>query len=173
MKAMSMREQIPARLAGLIATKPDRLLRQLELSYAALRHDAEGPGRQDLARRLTLRTAAADNAQRDLKDWMKTRAGDDENRQAQLRKVTENVKHDMDRLRNVLQVAALVPGAQVKTKVLQVLLDVHTSLKQMRDSAKKMIEGDFPGQTETPADTEAEALKQRQAAQMRPREGGF
>ncbi|WP_232786635.1 hypothetical protein [Achromobacter sp. DH1f] len=168
-----MREQIPARLADLIATKPDRLLRQLEHSYAALRQDAEGPGRQDLARRLTLRTAAADNAQRDLTDWMKTRAGDDEIHQAQLRKVTENVKHDMDRLRNVLLVAALVPGAQVKAKVLQVLLDVHTSLKQMRDSAKRMIQSDSAGQAEAPVDSEAEALKQRHAAQMRPREGGF
>lgn len=173
MKAIAMREQIPARLADLIATKPDRLLRQLERSYAALRHDAEGPGREDIARRLTVRAAAADNAQRDLADWMKTRAGGDELRQAQQRKITENVKHDMERLRNVLHVAALVPGAQVKAKVLQVLLDVHMSLKQMRDFAQKMNQRDSAGRADALADTEADALKQRQAAKMRLREGGF
>lgn len=166
----SMRERMPAKLAALIAAKPDRLLRQVELSYGELRKDIEGPGRPDFAARLLTRVAAADNARRDLADWLEKQARDEPKNIEQVRRTNQSMNQDLARLRTMLQVAAAVPVVQIKAKALQMLLDVHLSTKELRDLGVKIVD-DFKRSRAAPR-TEGETAtpRQQQADQRRSQE---
>lgn len=174
-KGMATSERMPAKLAALIAAKPDRLLRQVELSYGELRKDIEGPSRPDFAARLLTRVAAADNARRDLTDWLKKQAPDDSKNHERVQRISQSMNQDLARLRAMLQVAAAVPVVQIKAKALQMLLDVHLSTKELRDLGVKMVD-DFKRSRAAPrADAETATADQQQAVQRRSqeRERGF
>lgn len=171
----SLRERLPAKLAALIAAKPDRLLRQVELSYGELRKDIEGPGRPDFAARLLTRVAAVDNARRDLTDWLHRQAPDDSKNDERVQRTSQSMNQDLARLRAMLQVAAAVPAVQIKAKALQMLLDVHLSTKELRDLGIKIVD-DFRRSRAAPrTDGETATARQQQADQRRSqeRERGF
>lgn len=171
----SMREMMPAKLAALIAAQPDRLLHLVELSYGELRKDIEGPGRPDFAARLLTRVAAADNARRDLTDWLKKQTPDDSKNDERVLRTSQSMNQDLARLRTMLQVAAAVPVVQIKAKALQMLLDVHLSTKELRDLGVKMVD-DFKRSRAAPrAGGETAKARQQQADQRRSqeRERGF
>lgn len=169
----SMREAIPERLAALISARPDRLLRQVELSYAALRGDVEGLARIDSVRRLLSRTAELDTAHRNLADWLRDRNEEHPEERARQQKLKQNVDEDLSRLRDVLSVAAALPVAQVKVKALQALLDVHVSVKQLRDLSRRQIEGVRKHLAAEQADVQSEVTRipDHEASRMRQREG--
>lgn len=171
----SKREMMPAKLAALIAAQPDRLLRQVELSYGELRKDIEGPGRPDFAARLLTRAAAADNARRDLTDWLKKQAPHDSKNDERVLRTSQSMNQDLARLRTMLQVAAAVPVVQIKAKALQMLLDVHLSTKELRDLGVKIVD-DFKRSRAAPqADGETATPRRQRADQRRSqeRERGF
>ncbi|MDH0682857.1 hypothetical protein [Achromobacter animicus] len=169
----SMREAIPGRLAALISARPDRLLRQVELSYAALRGDTEGLARTDLVRRLLSRTAELDTAHRNLADWLRDRNEEHPEERARQQKLRQNVDEDLSRLRDVLSVVAALPVAHVKAKALQALLDVHVSVKQLRDLSRRQIQGlkNRPAAEQAVAQSEVQLASEQEASRMRQREG--
>lgn len=169
----SMRESVPQRLAALIAARPDRLLRQVELCYAALRRDAEGPTQPDIAQRLLSRTAEVDTAQRNLADWLKDHAAANTGEGRRLLSLRQNVDQDLAKLRDVLSVSAALPVVQVKAKALQALLDVHVGVKQLRDLSRKLIEGIKRDAAELLFDSQNEgrSILEQGSPTMRQREG--
>lgn len=171
----TMLEKIPERLAAVILARPDRLLSQVELSYAALRGDAEAPPRSDLVRRLLSRTAELDTAHRNLTDWLHARNEDHPEERARQQKLKLNVDEDLSKLRDVLAVAATLPVVQAKAKALQALLDVHVSVKQLRDLSRRQIQGISRHAAAMQADAQSDGapISFQEAPRMRQREGEY
>ncbi|AVG44129.1 MULTISPECIES: hypothetical protein [Achromobacter] len=171
--SISIRESIPQRLAALIAARPERLLSQVELSYAALRRDAEGPTHRDMAQRLLSRTAEVDSAQRNLADWLKGHAAESPEERTRLQSLRQNVNQDLAKLRDVLSVAGALPVVQVKAKALQALLDVHVGVKQLRDLSRKLIQAVERDAAELLADSQGDGgpVLEQDSPRLRQREG--
>lgn|SRR3546814_77862 len=173
----SWREKMPAILMDLISKRPDRLLRLVEMSYSELRRAVEDKPKADLLRRLEAKTAGLDNARLNLHDWIsqqtKKMPGEAEaQRLDDLRNVKQNLDGDLERMRLVLQGAALLQPHMVQAKALEALVGVHISLKQLRKHFLNMLEADKVA-ADSPREKDTDARETSRAERHLPREGMF
>jgi len=104
---------------------------------------------------------------------MRDRNEDHPEERARQQKLKQNVDEDLSRLRDVLSVATALPVGQVKAKALQALVDVHVSVKQLRDLSRRQIQGlrNHSAAEQAVAPSEVLLAPGQEASRMRQREG--
>lgn len=174
-KTHSWRENMPTILMDLISKRPDRLLRLMEMGYSELRRAVEEKPKADMWRRLEARAAGLDNARLNLQDFIAQHAmkspGEGE-KLTDLRRLKSNLDGDMDRMRLVLQAAALMHPATAQAKAIEALVGVHISLKQLRKYAQELLQADR-GEAEAPNEQGENSQETARAQRHRPQEGNI